>query len=99
MPKHCRKCDTIYSIDNFYRAGNGHQSLCKTCCKLISSANYEKTKQPCKLRGFDALPEDRQNQIKEDIKTMTSKEAALKNGINYRTFLLWKRKFELPSKD
>ena len=92
LMKSCKGCgETKPLVDNFYRAGKTYQSLCKPCHNK-TRVNYSKNG-PRKLRGFDALPEDRQNQIKEDAKIMTSKDAAEKNGIKYRTFLLWRKKW------
>jgi hypothetical protein len=50
--KHCNKCNTTKSIENFYKDKNtkdGYKYQCKSCSKEYVLANHSKRKETCKL--------------------------------------------------
>lgn len=40
--KHCNKCDTTKSLDQFHRRGDKHKAWCKPCANAHNRERYEK---------------------------------------------------------
>lgn len=87
--KVCKNCNEDKPlIDNFYKAGRGYQSFCKPCHNKSRMKNYTKKK-----RGFEALSEEVQNGILDDMRNgLKFTQIAPKYNIKYYNLTNWKRK-------
>jgi hypothetical protein len=98
--KYCSGCDEVKDVNNFYKSGNKKylQSKCKKCSNG-NRKNYKrkKVKREKKLKGFEALSEEMQKSILNDLHIkLTKKSIAKKNKLNYQSFLRWIKKDTFP---
>ena len=104
--KRCKTCNEEKTLDQYYKAGKYALARCKKCHNL-HGYTYMKAKRaaaraanPPKLRGFAALPEEKQRII---IDGLAAKEPmmqiAFKSGVHLDKLRIWKRegKIILPA--
>ena len=92
--KECKGCHQTKLITHFYAAGNSYQSRCKPCHNIHRKTYYKK-KQRVTKNGFTKLLESTQDEIKEDIKTMSMVKISKKYNLNVHALRSWKRRNQI----
>jgi len=97
--KLCESCEKVKDLHGeFYKAGRSYQKYCKGCHNKNRTKYPNNTKQKEKKKtGFLKLDPDIQEKIKYDLYVkINSKKISEKYGLNYITFVRWKKCGKIP---
>ena len=86
----CTLCGVDKLMDEYYTVdGDRYFKKCKECVRVAANGKYTK-----KVKGFDALPEDKQIGIRLALqdRRLKIKDVADEWGLNYPTLCYWIRR-------
>ena len=89
--KLCTGCSLTKSHDDFYRAGEYLQKLCKPCHNKSRKNYHQKKKYVKKPTGFQKLEKKTRTIIKNSIGKVPLKDIAKENNVSYSTLCYWNR--------
>ena len=75
MFKLCKKCQIYKRKTEYYKAGDYLQSSCKPC--------FLQNKRSTVIKGFAALPAEKQLSILDDLREYSIRKTARRNGISF----------------